>query len=401
MTRHDRLQAVASAIAFASIPFFPSFITFTNVAFPGISILPLPAAIALLGAMLVLAAIAIPAIALPPRVRPSLLTPILIWFAACVVSLAFGLNLRDGSIFIAIFALTILWHAHIVRYYEHPGIARTIWWSYLISGTLASAAAVAMVLTRHPAQLYSIANGRAVGTFVLPGELAGYLLFFIPIAYALARVAEGPALRAAAGIACGSGAVALILSFSRTGWGGLAAGIGFLVAVRSRRGGLVRGGAIVTAAVVIVLLLFNQHHNPSENYTRLSIWQAALGAIDRFPLTGVGPFGFSKIYPFVRVPGGDATAFHAHSLYLTFFAELGIIGLLAFLWTMLNFARQLRERLHGAEPAASLLSLAVAAGVVGALVQGLIDTVSVGILGLLLPMLGLGLASARARSVRL
>ncbi len=38
-----------------------------------------------------------------------------------------------------------------------------------------------MVLLRLPATLYSVANGRAVGTFVLPGELAGYLHFLIPI----------------------------------------------------------------------------------------------------------------------------------------------------------------------------------------------------------------------------
>ena len=126
----------------------------------------------------------------------------------------------------------------------------------------------------------------------------------------------------------------MILTFSRTGWVGLAAGIAFSdrPALERRRARVVQGIAIVAAAVAVVLLTFNEHHNPSENYTRLSIWQAALGVIERFPLTGVGPFGFSKIYPFVRLPDGDATAFHAHSLYLTFLAEIGIVGFLAFCW---------------------------------------------------------------------
>jgi O-antigen ligase len=394
----DRASVVGSTIAWASVPFFPSFITLTNVAFPGVSIVPLPLALVLLGAMLVLAVVACIALAVPPRRKPTLFYPLLAWFAASVLALVLGLNLRDGTVFIVIFAFGLLWHAHIDRYYDLPNYARGIWWAYLLSGTLACVAAIVMVLTRTPTSLYTIANGRAVGTFVLPGELAGYLLFLLPIAYALARSAKSAALRNLAWVALACGAIAMVLTFSRTGWIGLAAGIAFMIVVRVRsgRGRFVQGAAIVFAALAIVLLFFNERHNPSENYTRLSIWQAALGVIDRFPLTGVGPFGFSKIYPLVRLPGGDATAFHAHSMYLTFLAELGIVGFLAFCWVLWSFARAWYARVRELTPQTSLLAVAIAAGVVGALVQGLIDTVSVVIFGLLLPMLAVALASARS-----
>ncbi|HTV92542.1 MAG TPA: O-antigen ligase family protein [Verrucomicrobiae bacterium] len=396
MTLLNRLQLTATAIAFASIPFFPSFITLTNVAFPGVSVVPPPVAIALLCAMLVLAVVASLALIQPPRVMPVLVPPLLVWLAAIVLSLVLGLNLRDGTVFVLIYALTIIWHAHTDRYYTLPGMAQTIWWAYLVSGLLACVVAIAMVVTRTPAVQYTIANGRAVGTFVLPGELAGYLLFLLPIAYALARCARSAALRTIAWVTLGIGAVTMVLTFSRTGWVGLAAGIAFLIVLQARSGRarFVQGAAIVAAAVAIVLLLFNEHHNPSENFTRLSIWQAALGVIDRFPLTGVGPFGFSKIYPFVRLPDGDATAFHAHSMYLTFLAELGIVGFLAFCWVIWCFAREWYRRVHNSSQTA-LLASGIAAGVVGALVQGLIDTVSVVIFGLLVPMLALALAAAR------
>jgi O-antigen ligase len=397
MTALNRAQLVATAIAFASVPFFPSFITLTNVAFPGVSVVPLPIAIGLLCAMLVLAVVAAIALAQPPRTMPVLVPPLLVWLAACLLSLLLGFNLRDGAVFFGIFALSILWHAHNARFYAVvPGLAKTVWWAYLLSGLLACIVAIAMVVTRTPAVQYTIANGRAVGTFVLPGELAGYLLFLLPIAYALACSARSSALRAIAWITLAIGAVTMVMTFSRTGWVGLAAGVAFLIVMQARSGRarFVQGAAIVVAGVAIVLLLFNEHHNPSENFTRLSIWQAALGVIDRFPLTGVGPFGFSKIYPFVRLPDGDATAFHAHSMYLTFLAELGIVGFLAFCWVIWRFAREWYRRVRVSSRTA-LLATGIAAGVVGALVQGLIDTVSVVIFGLLVPMLALALAAAQ------
>lgn len=393
-----RFMPAVEAVTFACVPFFPSFITLTTVAFPGVSVVPLPLALVVAALMLVLAVYAGVALSVPPRTAPVLLRPMLAWFAACVLALLFGFDPRDGSIFVAIVGLSILWHATIDRCYEQPGVARAIWWTYAVVGAIASFAAIAMVVTRIPASQFVIANGRAVGTFVLPGELAGYLLFLLPISYALARTAKHPALRVWSWIAFALGAVAMLLTFSRTGWVGLAVGVAFFVVMRARTGRarFVQGAAIVLAAVAVVAMLFNEHHNPSENYTRIAIWQAAIGIIDRFPLIGVGPFGFSKIYPLVRLPDGDPTAFHAHSMYLTFFAETGVVGLLAFCWVIAAAARAWYDRVRAASYDATFLATAIAAGVAGALVQGLIDTVSVVIFGLLFPMLALALASARS-----
>jgi O-antigen ligase len=171
-----------------------------------------------------------------------------------------------------------------------------------------------------------------------------------------------------------------------------------LVAAQTRYGA--RAAAIVVVAgALVVLLLFNVHHNPSEDYTRLSIWQAALQIIDRFPLTGVGPFNFSRLYALVRAPDADPTAFHAHSLYLTFFAEFGVIGVASVVWLLWRFTVELRRRLSDAAAPAKFLALSVTAGLVGVAVQGLIDTVTVVIFGLWMATLGLALAAAgRKRS---
>lgn len=397
----NRFAPFGLAIVFTSVPLFPAFITLTNVQFPGVSVVPLPLALVVLSAMVALGVWAVPALLAPPRVRAPLARPLFALVAAAIVSALLGFNPRDGFIFITIFSLGIAWHIGLMRFYDDPHCARATYWSYFLSAIAAFVAAVAMVVTRMPAAQYAIVNGRAVGTFVLPGELAGYAIVVLPIAYAMMRVARERALRIVAAVTLVLGSLAMLLTFSRTGWVGLACGMAFFIAASSRerrRGGAV-AVAVVLAALALVLVTFNERHNPSENYTRLAIWQAAIGAIDRFPLTGAGPFGFSHLYPFVRLPDGDPTAFHAHSMYLTFFAELGIVGFSALCWLLVAFAWELRRRLAVATPAARTLALAVTAGIVGGLVQGLIDTVTVFIFGLLLPMLALALAAARSGSV--
>ncbi|MEO9169906.1 MAG: O-antigen ligase family protein [Candidatus Baltobacteraceae bacterium] len=401
MSAARRAVVPALVVVYACIPLFPAFITLTSVDFPGVSLLPLPLALAILALMVMLAIVGTIALLVPPREKPALFMQLLAWCAAGLLAALAGFNPRDGIVFTGILGLGLVWFCIVMRYYREPGTARAIYWAYVLSGLFASALAIAMVLARYPAAQYTIGHARAIGTFILPGELAGYLIVFLPLTFALSRVARSRALRTVAMLALIVGALAMLLTFSRTGWIGLASAIAFFAAVRarSRHAALAYAVAIVGAAVVAVALVFNAHHDPSENFTRLSIWQTAAGVIDRFPLTGVGPFGFSRLYELVRLPDGDATAFHAHSVYLTFLAELGIVGFSAILWTFWSFARELRSRLRVANPDARLLAVAIAAGLAGTLVQGLIDTVSVVIFGLWLPTLALALETARSGAV--
>jgi len=390
----------AFAGVYACVPLFPSFISLTSVAFPGVSLVPAPVVFAMLAFVCVLAIYAGTMLAVYRTGEPQpLLLPMLAWFCASMFSALVGLDPKAGVLFVSIFGLGIVWHCSLVKFWNDRFVTDAIFWSYLLSGTLAAAAALLMVATRTPAALYAIAHGRAVGTFVLPGELAAYLVVFIPIAFALARIARQRALRGLAWAGTIVGVVTLAATVSRAGWMGFAAACAFGLATSRgmRRSKAFAAGAAIVAGLIAVALFFNARHDPSEDYTRIAIWQAAIQVIDRFPLTGVGPFDFSRIYPFVRVPDGDVSAFHAHSLYLTFFAELGILGLSAFLWNLWTLAKALRERIPNAAPAGRTLALAAAAGLVGVAVQGLIDTMSVVIFGLWMPTMGFALAASRWR----
>lgn len=388
-----RFLPAAFAFTYFVVPLFPPFITLTAVTIPGVSLVPPAFAIVLLAVMAAIAVYATVLLLQRPVQRPPTMLPLLGWLGAALLSAVLGFNPAGGLLFIGIFGLGVVWHLTLRRYYTAPGVSRAIFWSYLLSGGLASLAAIVMVLARVPADQYTIGHGRAIGTFILPGELAGYLIIFLPIAYAVARVTRDRALGVLAWSALALGLAALALTFSRAGWMGFAAAVAFFAfasgTVRRRYAPL-----IVLAGLAAVLVVFNAHHNPAENYTRLSIWQAGIEIVRRFPLTGVGPFDFARIYPLVRLPDGDLTAFHAHSFLLTIFAEMGLVGLIAVLAAWWRFGFELRDLLRTARPAHATLALAVAAGLVGTWVQGLIDTVSVVIFGLWLPSMALALVAA-------
>ncbi len=391
-----RALPLGFAAVYAALPLYPAFIVLTTVTYPGVSVVPKPlafAVLALVGALVVYSS-ALLVLARVPHSQP-LLLPMLAGFGAATLAALAGFDPLRGLLFVGIFGTSILWHCSLLRFYREAGVAGAIFWAYLSTGTLAAGAAIAMVVTRTPASLYALQHGRATGTFVLPGELAAYLIVMLPVAYAATREGASRALRALGWVAMGVGAIALVLTFSRAGWMGAAAAAAFFVAVGSRenRHGRVVALLAIAAGAIAVLLLFNSHHDPSEDYTRLSIWQAALQIIDRFPLTGVGPFDFPLLYALVHVPDADATAFHAHSIYLTFFAEGGVLLLAAFAWLAWRFAAELRARMSRG-PASPVLALAVTAGLAGIAVQGLIDTMSIAIFGLWLPAMGLALAAA-------
>jgi O-antigen ligase len=387
-----RYMPAALGLIFAIVPLFPSFIALTGVDYPGVSLVPRDVTLTILALCGVLALYALITLTISSWGSQPLLAPLLAVFGAGILAGAAGFDPAAGLLFTGIGGLGIVWHCAVVRFYAQRYAAVTILAAFLISGSFASALAIAMVVGRFPAELYAIAHGRATGTFILPGELAGYLIVLLPIAWAVGSIARSNALRAVAWTAFALGFAAIALTYSRAGWMGLAAAFAFLFAVRTRRAATAT--LLVVAGVFAVLLLFNAHHDPSEDYTRLSIWRAAIQIADRFPLTGVGPFNFSRLYAIVRAPDADVNAFHAHSLYLTFFVEFGIVGITAVGWTIWRFAAELRRRIVRAAEPRAFLAAGVAAGLVGVAVQGLIDTVTVVIFGLWMPIMGLALAAA-------
>jgi O-antigen ligase len=319
--------------------------------------------------------------------------PICAYIGGWLVAALLGFDPATGLLFVLDGLLVLVFHIAIARFYPDSRAALTMLVAFLASGTFVSLLGLAMIVVRRPAIIYAVGHGRAISTFVVPGEFAGYLLFLIATAVGVALASRRTWLRALAWTAAVVGVVALAATFSRAGWLGFAVGGAFFIYAQRRSAALgVLLGALLLAGLVTISV-YNGHHNPSEYFTRLSIWRTGLRTVQLFPVTGVGPGAFRHVYPALRPPDGEATAFHAHDYLLTSFAETGLLGmatLFAMWWT---FGRAMHERLRAANGASRTLGLAILSGFVATLAQSSLDFIQVVILGCWIPFMALALGA--------
>jgi O-antigen ligase len=102
---------------------------------------------------------------------------------------------------------------------------------------------------------------------------------------------------------------------------------------------------------------------------RMSLWKSSLNMLAHKPLFGSGLSGFKKsILPY-RDPGYHEDLIYPHNVLLNFWSETGLLGLVAFVWMMVQAVRTaLRGLIGGPWPramAVGLLGLAVAFGLHG------------------------------------
>lgn len=243
---------------------------------------------------------------------------------------------------------------------------------------------------------------RVFGPFDNPNIFAEYLTFVLPAALAFMITEARLEMKAVwAGVLVVSG-VALVATFSRGGW--LATGASLLLLGLMWEPRLV---LLMTAAIFVFPALAPDQVmsrassigslQDSSNVFRLSIWLASLKMIATYCLSGIGPgtAAFNRIYPAFMIAG--TPAIHTHNLFLQLALELGLPGLLAFLWLLLAvFSRSVAVL-----PALSYqdqgMLTAVVAALTGFLLHGAVDNVWYSPKMTLLFWLILGLAVAMGK----
>lgn len=298
----------------------------------------------------------------------------------------------------------------VARALKHPYQVRVI-----ISALLLSSVAVAVI------GIYQFAAGietpsswidlkaspsvttRVYSVFDNSNMLAEYLAFLLPVTAWLAAATSSWAKRAVLLGILAVQSLGLLYTFSRGGWISALVALVLLARWRERRlfpvllagaalAPLLLPGAALERASTLATL-----QDTSIKF-RTSIWVAVIRLLRDYWPTGVGlgPGAFLRVYPDYLLAGTPAA--HTHNLYLELVTEMGIPGLLAFLWLMRNLFLYVLPRpgdkgdshLHG-------LAVALMAGIAGQLVHGLTDNTWYSSKNLVLFWIFAGLAIAARR----
>jgi len=214
------------------------------------------------------------------------------------------------------------------------------------AGALAGVAAIFNTGQQVVAEQGSLVAGRASAGFAHPNVLAFFLVMSFPQAIALAgrgRLVQRFGMTAAAGTII----FGLLLTLTRSALIGGAAALLVLIALPGFR--RLIGIAIVCVAAFAVVnfqaiqgnsevtvlsqRLSTVNASGLQRDPRIPIWNASPGIIAAHPIFGVGEGNFSIQAEKLDLldPADDLPYDHAHDIFLTIAAELGLVGLAVFL----------------------------------------------------------------------
>jgi O-antigen ligase len=252
--------------------------------------------------------------------------------------------------------------------------------------------ALAHAGTLHSAYGGTIAQNRLHGTFSHPNDLASFCVMAALVAIGMALLPKSRTERVLATLSALLLIVALTLSLARGGWIGLVVGVGYLlvtvpearramlallatVAVAVAFGANFLGSGSTNVQVVTQRLTAINKVSPYDN--RKQIWAEAIREIKQSPLTGYGAGNFvvSSIRP--ESTTVQVYAEHAHDIWLTWAAEVGIPGTVFIAGLAWALARSISGARRAALTRGDLSEHALVAGVGAALLsvlgQGLVD----------------------------
>lgn len=220
---------------------------------------------------------------------------------------------------------------------------------------------------------------RVFATFDNPNFYAEYLVLLFAVTLALLFVERGP-LRYVAAALLSAQAIALLLTYTRGSW--LALVLGIAIALLMIDGRLiwpfVLGGSallpLAPGAMARMLSVFSLEGTASF---RLKLWEVAGIAMAKRPLFGMGMGRFYDAFKDAVLNSSQLNVgvliYGAHNSYFQLGAEIGVVGMIAFAWFVLEACRMgaFYNRRMGTDLQARLANAALTAGLVAFAINAL------------------------------
>lgn len=309
--------------------------------------------------------------------------PILLFVALAGVSVGFAPVFRVSVItFASLVSSGILFYLLLAMVETRDDARRLILWFLAVGGVLAVLAMAERVTGVSIAGnvMKTVASGiRVRGSFKDPNMFGMLMMMSLAAGLPLLMGEKGRLRLALAGLMVVDFA-ALGLSFSRGAW--VAALVAVVAVVLAYPGDRTKRLVPLVAALVLVVALVFYAVPPEflakrimgvtqdkSALARVYMLRAGADIVRRNPL-GVGIGGFPAVYPAYRYGTVRASLVQSHTSYLTVAVEMGVLGLLLYLWLILRFFKTMWPTIRrGHNDIALRVQLAASAAVLGILVQ--------------------------------
>ena len=186
---------------------------------------------------------------------------------------------------------------------------------------------------------------RVFGSLDNPANLSGFIQMFLPLSTAWALGTEKGWKRVIFCLGLGIPAVAMVMTYARAGWISVLISALVLVYFADRKLIpllLAAGICCVPFLPQSILIRLSTIGNSMDSSAvhRLALWTGVLNLLKDYGLGGIGlgPSTFSLVYPIYAEQGAITGAYHSQMMYMELMLEMGLLGLLSFLWTMLKYA---------------------------------------------------------------
>jgi len=256
---------------------------------------------------------------------------------------------------------------------------------WLILAAAASAAAVSLISLLGWLGNNFTYDGRLKGFYSSANYLAMYLSPISILSLALFLFVKKKIHKLLLIAAVGLMVIAIYLTYSYGAFLGLLAASVFLVffSAKDKKN---FGWALFFFLFIILLFASQIQTDKFQGFlnlsypslkSRLAIWQSAEQILKDQPLIGIGPGMFQKYYLAYQPrfePYPEWVAPQPHNLFLAFWLQTGLIGLIGFFWLLVVFFKKTREYLLVEKKEVRFLGLILAGVIIYFLVHGLVDT---------------------------